>query len=166
MSIFKKLANRFKKASTWRWILFFLLLVAPILIYVIRFHSFSISDDPSDWADFGSYLGGVYTVLVTFLAIILTRHYERKDVEWKKSKEAASELFEQITKIDYQKVNDRSVSRLLNLTVRYELYIPTELYNKLTDLHDDYLEAKSKPQSFNIQKEIQIKSWLKRLYES
>ena len=148
------------------WIIFALLLLSPILLFIYQFHNYPISDNPSDWADFGSYLGGVYTVLVTFLAIILTRHFEKKDVEWKKSKEAASELFEQISMIDYRRVNQRAVSKLLNLTVRYELYIPSELYTKLTELHDDYIEAKTNPQSFNLEKEVKIKNWLKRLYDS
>ena len=146
--------------------LFIMLLLAPIAFYALRFRHYSISDDPNDWADFGSYLGGVYTVIVAFLAIFLTRHFERKDVEWKKTKEASGALFEQISKIDYRKVNERSVSRLLSLTDRYEIYIPTELYNKLIDLHDDYIVAKNNPQSFNIEKEQKVKYWLKRLYDS
>lgn len=154
------------KRSTWTKIIFVLVLIAPILIYYIQFHQCPISNNPSDWADFGSYLGGVYTLLVTFLAIYLTRHLEKKDVEWKKSKTAVGELFEQINRINYRSVDLRSVNKLLNMVNQYQLYIPTDVYDNLVNLRDDYVVAKTAPESFDIKKEQQIKNRLKRLYDS
>ena len=147
-------------------IIFILVLIAPLLLYFIQFRHCDISNDPSDWADFGSYIGGVYTLLVTFLAIYLTRHLEKKDVEWKKTKIAVGELYEQINNIDCRNVDLRSVNKLLRMVNRYQLYIPTDVYNNLINLRDDYVVAKTSPESFDIKKEQQIKDRLKRLYDA
>ncbi len=166
MSILKSICELVKKASTWKKIGFLIVLLAPILLYCIHFRGYSISNDPSDWADFGSYLGGVYTLLVTFLAIYLTRHLEHKDLEWKKSKTAVGELYEQISIIDYKNVDLRSAKKLLRMANQYQLYIPTDVYGNLVNLYDDYIEAKTNPDSFDIEKEQMIKNRLKRLYDS
>lgn len=158
--------RKFGKKSTWKWILAILILVAPLLVYVIWFGGYSISNDPVDWANFGNYIGGIYTVLVTLFAIYLTRHLDKRDLEKKKAKSAFGELFQQICKIDYQQVDMRSVKRLLRLTHEYELYIPTDVFVKLTELFDDYVVAKDNPESFQLEKEVQLKTRLKRLYDS
>lgn len=155
-----------KKRSTWRKIGFLLILAAPIVVYCIYFRHYSISDNPSDWADFGSYLGGTYTLLVTFLAIYLTRHLERKDLEWKKSKTAVSSLYEQINIINYKNVDMRSVNKLLRMVNQNQLYIPIDVYDNLINLYDDYVVAKTSPEKFDLKKEQQIKNRLKKLYDS
>lgn len=154
------------KKATWKWILASLLLLMPLLVYVIKFGGYSISDDPADWAVFGNYIGGVYTVLVTLFAIYLTRHLDNRDIERKKAKSAVGQLYEQISKIDYHQVDMRSVNRLLRLTNEYELYIPGDVFVKLTELYDDYVVAKDNPDSFQLEKEIQLKARLKKLYDS
>ena len=166
MSVLKSIWQSLGKRSTWKKVFFVLLLIAPILLYYIKFRHCSISDNPSDWADFGSYVGGVYTLLVTFLAIYLTRHLERKDLEWKKSKTAVGELYEQINIIDYKNVDLRSVNKLLRMIHQNQLYIPPDVYDNLINLRDDYIVAKSTPEHFDIKKEEQIKNRLKRLYDS
>ena len=162
----RKISFWISKKSTWKWILAILFLAAPLLIYVFKFGTYSISNDPADWALFGNYIGGIYTVLVTLFAIYLTRHLDKRDVEKKKAKIAIGELYEQICKIDYQQIDMRSVKRLLRLTHEYELYIPNDVYTKLTELYDDYVVAKDNPESFQLQKEVQLKSRLKKLYDS
>ena len=166
MNIFKRIWFYISKQSTWRKVIFILVLIAPVLCYSIRFRKYPISDNPSDWADFGSYIGGIYTLLVTFLAIYLTRHLERRDMEWKKSKTAVGELYEQISRIDYRNVDLRSVSKLLRLVKQYQLYIPVDVYDNLVSLRDDYVVAKTAPEKFDIKKEQQIKNRLKKLYDS
>jgi len=143
-----------------------ILLVLPVVLYVVRFGKYKISDNPADWGVFGDYIGGVYTVLVTFFAIYLTRSLQKKDAEKNKAKAAVSVIYEQIGKIDYQHVDMRSVNRLLRLTKENELYVPQYLFDKLTDLYDDYVVAKDNPHRFNKQNELNVKKQLKKLYES
>ena len=153
------------KIFSWKYwgILFFLI---PIIAYICKFYDNPISDNPSDWADFGSYIGGIYTVLVTIYAIYLTRYLEKKDVAWNKTKNAVEEIYIQISKIDYHKISLKSVSKMLNLVNKNQLYIPSYLYHKLIDLHDDYLDASGDIDRFDVQKESAIKNELKKLYES
>lgn len=60
----------------------------------------------------------------------------------------------------------RSVRKLLRLAKENELYMPQYLFDKLTELYDDYVVAKDEPSRFNIKKEQDVKSSLKKLYES
>lgn len=162
---FMKYLVAFVKARTWRWIGGFLLLIAPIAVWLIQFGNCSISDNAEDWGFFGDYIGGVYTVIVTFFAIHLTRYLQNRDIERNKAKSAYGSLYEQICKINYQQVDLLSVKRLLRLTNEYELYIPTDVYGKLTELYDDYVVAKDNPDTFQLEKEVQLKSRLKKLYD-
>lgn len=77
----KKVWKRFKKPSLWKKILSLVILASPVLLYIRQFGRLGISNDPQDWAVFGDYIGGVYTVLVTFFAIYLTRNLEKRDAE-------------------------------------------------------------------------------------
>ena len=134
----------------WKITIAVAILAIPLVIYIIHFRGFSISDNPSDWASFGDYIGGVYTVLVTFLAIYLTRHLENRDAERNKAKSAVGAIYEQIGKIDYRHLNLNSVKKYLRLVKENELYIPAPLFDRLTDLYDDYVVAKDNPKEFNL----------------
>lgn len=143
-----------------------LILAIPLLVYILQFGSYDISNNPSDWGTFGDYIGGIYTVLVTFLAIYLTRYLEKRDTERNKAKTAVGSIYEQIGKIDYHHINLNSVKKFLRIVKENELYIPSALFERLTDLYDDYVEAKSEPNKFNLQKEEEIKKQLKKLYDA
>lgn len=162
----KKLWDWLLRISTIKKLALALLFIIPVVVYVYKFRHFTISDNPSDWADFGSYIGGIYTVVVTIFAIYLTRHLENKDLERKKAKAAIGSIFEQISKIDCKNVNMTNVNKLLRLINQNELYLPHYMYDRLLDLHDDYVVAKEEPQKFDLQKEKKIKQQLKRLYDS
>lgn len=151
---------------TWKRLIALILLISPVVLYVMQFGGYEISDNPADWGVFGDYIGGVYTVLVTFLAIYLSRSLQKRDAEKYKAKAAVSVIYEQIGKIDYQHVDMRSVNKLLRLTKENELYVPQYLFDKLTDLYDDYVVAKTNPHRFNKQNELNVKKQLKKLYES
>ncbi|HDM8140754.1 TPA: hypothetical protein P0E12_005048 [Vibrio harveyi] len=61
-----------------------IILLVPIAIYVFSFRDFGISRDNEDWANFGSYLAGTYTLLaslasVATLLFVLYQHYGQKD---------------------------------------------------------------------------------------
>ena len=42
----------------------------------------------------------------------------------------------------------------------------TSEFEELTELYDDYVEAKEEPNKFNLKKELNVKHSLKKLYES
>ncbi len=46
-------------------------LVVPIGIYIINFHKLDISTNPNDWADFGEFVGGVLSPLLSVANLII-----------------------------------------------------------------------------------------------
>ena len=56
-----------------------LVVTMPLAVYVIHFYDYPISENPSDWADFGSYIGGIYSIIVAILVVYLTRDLSKKD---------------------------------------------------------------------------------------
>ena len=157
--------KKLRKKTLLRGLGLFFLFFIPILPYVIKFRDYSISDNPKDWADFGSYIGGVYTLYVSVFAIFLTRHLNKKDAEWKKAKSAIGAIYDQMLLIDVSRIDFRNVSKFINLVHKNQLYIPSDLYTKLLELHDNYVEAKSNPSGFDKKLENKIKMRLKRLYD-
>ncbi len=53
-------------------ILVFLILITPVVVYTFHFWDYEISNNPADWANFGSYIGGVYSVITAIAAIFIT----------------------------------------------------------------------------------------------
>ena len=69
-----KFSNKIKdhlKSKWWIYIVF-LMLFLPILLYIINFRDQEISDNTSDWGDFGSYIGGWYSLITAIAAIMVT----------------------------------------------------------------------------------------------
>lgn len=63
----------------------FFLLFFPVLFYFMHFRSGSVSNDPSDWADFSTYLtsfiGLVNVLIVGGLTFVLYRYNQQRDYE-------------------------------------------------------------------------------------
>ncbi len=75
-------------------------------------------------------------------------------------------IYEHISKIYHEKVDLRSVRKLLRLINEKELFLPNDVYEKLIELYDDYVVAKDHPESFQLEKETRLKLRLKKLYGS
>lgn len=61
-------------------------LLVPVVIYACSFQDFGISKDNQDWANFGSYLGGTYTLFASIASIatlffVLYQHYSQKELQ-------------------------------------------------------------------------------------
>ena len=54
----------------WIYILIVLILL-PIILYIYKFGSLILSNKHNHWAEFGTYLGGIYTPILSILTIIL-----------------------------------------------------------------------------------------------
>lgn len=64
--------------------------VIPLVIYVIKFHNHSFSDNPSDWGTFGDYVGGLTGAMIAIAGIIVT--YEFNETSLKKQEKALRPL--------------------------------------------------------------------------
>lgn len=159
---FKNKKLKFKKSL--KSLLFFLLFVSPISVYIYHFHDYEISKNPSDWGNFGDYIGGVYSILVTVLAIYLSRILSKKDIIQMQKQAAAEYLYKEICKIKSNNVNLNSVVRFQKDINTNSIYLPDNLVKKLIKLADNFIEHKSGGKQLNLQLETTVLNELKQLY--
>ena len=94
-----KIKAHFK--SKWWIYIVFLMLFLPILLYMMNFRDQEISDKTSDWGDFGSYIGGWYSLITAIAAIMVTIIISRRS-----SKESRIiHCVEKIT-LSYERIRD------------------------------------------------------------
>lgn len=48
-----------------------LIILMTVLLYVVNFMEYSVSKDGTDWANFGSYIGGVLSPLISLISLIV-----------------------------------------------------------------------------------------------
>ena len=132
----------------------------PILIYVLRFHDYELSDNPADWGVFGDYIGGVYSVLIALLVVYITRNLSRHDEEKRLKKEALREVYKQITNIQQkQTVDPRKLPKLYKLIEDCKLFINNDFYERLKGLANEFGER-----GRNRQMEMDVLEELKEEY--
>lgn len=139
------------------------ILIFPLTIYFIKFGGGILSDDPADWGVFGDYVGGVYSILVTVLAIYLARALGKKDEKQKKSVIAAEQLYQQIQTIENSN-NRNSITKLQRDIRKNELYISDDLKNDLVKLADEFLEENDGNGAVDIDLKASVLDELKKLY--
>lgn len=142
-----------------------ILVLAPLGFYVWWFRGSSISNDPNDWASFGSYIGGLYSVLVTILVVYLARELSKKDQQASKKKASVEALYKQIIKIKNDHVDIRSVNKIYNLLDENKLYISDSIFDEVKDLADYYLEVKG-GRPIDYKKEHSVKEHLRAIYNA
>ena len=140
--------------------------LAPLAYYVFWFKDAPISNDPSDWASFGSYIGGLYSVLVAVLVVYLARELAKKDEVTSKKKSAIEALYQQILKIKNDRIDERSVNKVYHLLEENKLYITDAIYDEIKDLADYYLEVKSGDRAIDYKKENSVKEHLRAIYNA
>lgn len=141
--------------------------IIPIGIYWLQFRTAEMSNDPEKWAQFGDYVGGVYSVLVTILAIYLARNLTLKDEVVSKRRDAIDEIFQQIAKIEQcADVNSKTnaVNKLMRLVHIHELLLPDSICVDIERLADYYLERIGGTIAENIVLENCTKEKLKKAY--
>lgn len=149
-----------------KYILVSLTAIAPLACYVWQFRNNEISRNPNDWAIFGNYIGGVYSVIVALLVVYLARELSKKDEAAAKRKKAVEALHQQIVKVKTEKVDDRVVLKIYNLLEENKLYITDSLYNEVKKLADYYLEVKGGETAADYQMEGRIKDHLRSIYNA
>ena len=157
---------KIKNSKRIQKVLIIVLLLIPLISYVLKFGGTSLSDNPQDWGVFGDYVGGVYSILVSILAIFLARIIDRKDSEAKSRKDAIQKINKQILLIKNNHYNRKSVSKLLRLISEYQIFLPKELYDRLKQLYDYYLLKNEDKQCVYSQLESIILQELKQLYNA
>lgn len=153
--------------KSWIYILGGLLLLLPAGVYVLKFHDFTLSDDPADWGVFGDYFGGVYSIIVTILAVYLANELSKRKDSQKRTKDAIEDIYDQILTIEKGNVVDlRRVNKLYRLISDNKFYLPQDMVASLKELADNFLENKDDKDSVDKNLLSDTKSQLKRIYDS
>lgn len=142
-------------------------LLIPVGVYLLRFGRAGISGDPENWAQFGDYIGGTYSVLITILAIYLARNLSLKDEVASKRREAIDDIFRQIAKIEQcTEVNAKTqaINKLIRLIHLHQLHVSDNLCDDVERLADYYLERIGGTSVENQEFEEGIKNKLKKAY--
>lgn len=143
-------------------------ILLPILCYVFRFGSNGLSNDTEKWAQFGDYIGGTYSVILSILVIYIARNLTRKDEASNRRKNAIDEIFKQIIKIGSlapgtQKAG--AANRLLRLTHEHQLHISEGLCHDMEELANYYIGVSNGTATENIEYEVRMKDKLKDEYD-
>ena len=141
-----------------------IIILVPIGCYMVRFWNSTISLDPDDWGAFGSYVGGLYSVIVALLVVYVARDLAKKDEITTKRKKAVESLYMQIVKINSGRVDVRSVNKLFKLLDDNKLYITDSLYKEIEQLTNYYLEVKAGEKDIDYVKEKRVKDHLRSIY--
>lgn len=118
-------------------LLILVLISSPVFIYVLNFHKLPYSDKTQDWANFASYVGGIYSAafgLAGTIILCLTLYFTIKNnhvqIEHLK-KESTTNLF-----INYIHALNEKLDKRKNTTNPMPQYIP----NPIADDEENYIE--------------------------
>lgn len=139
----------------------------PILAYILNFMGHKISNDPEKWAFFGDYIGGVYSVVLTCILTYLMYQLNKKDERNKEKKIFAKSLLHTVNEFNKSSSNlDVSkVDYFRNQIIDNEfLFVNESDFLRLIDIADYYLILCTDISQRRPEKDIQIKSFLKDIY--
>lgn len=138
----------------------------PLLLYICNFGMNGISDDLEDWANFGDYIGGVYSIVVTLLVLFLARNLERKDKRREKRQEAIDEIYSQFTKMQNCPSHKlaQSVNKFFRKIEQYRLCLTDDQFCKMQGFGNYFLNVASQTSSKDPYIEEEMKVYLLSLY--
>lgn len=144
-----------------------ILLFIPLSFYIYTFGSNGISGDTEKWAQFGDYIGGTYSVLLSVLVIYIARKLTKKDEKVNKEKNAVDLIFQQILKIErcvdfHQKT--QAVNKLMRMIDTHQLHISDEIRTCIENLGDYYLARINGCIDEDLVYENSVKNKLKKAY--
>lgn len=146
-------------------VLLYSLCCIPIIAYVVNFWGAPISDDPTEWSEFGGYIGGVYSIIMALVVVYLTRTLAIHDEQASKRRKAIDEIYHQVIKIKRNNININSVNKIYTLLNQNKLYITDQTYKRITTLANYFLEVKDGTSAINIPFEEEAISYLKNIYD-
>ena len=144
-----------------------ILLFIPLSFYICTFASNGISDDTEKWAQFGDYICGTYSVLLSILVIYIARKLTKKDEKVNKEKNAVDLIFQQILKIErcvdfHQKT--QAVNKLMRMIDTHQLHISDEIRTCIEDFANYYLARINDSNDEDLVYENSVKEKLKKAY--
>lgn len=132
----------------------------PLAAYYYQFGKADISDDPEDWANFGDYIGGVYSVLITIVAVYLTRKLERKDAMSNRRKQTLDDIYQQFVKMQNcpSHLLAKSATKFLAMVEKQRLNLTESQIQRCQMLGDYFIcvASKSRNRDMNYENEMKV----------
>ena len=158
----KKMASKIKQLMIWikrnrLLLLAILACIIPIIVYIFRFHSGGFSNNPADWGTFGDYIGGVYSVILSIIAIYVTYIIREREDKTKEKRKVLTELYKTIISIKSEKVDLTKVNKIVSLTDKNQILLPKIVYADLIRYSDYLKEIYGKPAKIDMIVEKRIK---------
>ncbi len=148
------------------WITAVIVMIAPIACYMWQFRNGQISNNPADWGTFGDYIGGVYSVIIAFLIVYITRNMSRSDKEREKKREALRSIYLKIGDIQIGRGRkDYKITNLFLLIEEARLYVDNDFYKELKELGNYFLQYNRNAGVRNRAFENSVKERLKEAYD-
>lgn len=144
----------------WLLLLAILACIIPIIIYMIRFSGHEFSKDPSDWGTFGDYVGGVYSVLLSIIAIYVTYMISGREDKSREKRKILTELYKTIISIKSEEVDLNKVNKIVSLADSNQLLLPKVVYADIIRYSDYLKEIYGKPAKIDLHTEKRIKDEL------
>ena len=119
-----------------------ILCLIPIALYFIFFHD-SISFNNADWGDFGDYIGGVYSIIMSIVVVYLSYYLTKKDVKKAKKNDAIENINKKIHQCESARKDETRIKYGMELKKHgdyYSLYISESLKNHIIQLADQYIK--------------------------
>lgn len=136
----------------------------PIVVYLLNFMGHAISNNPENWAFFGDYIGGVYSVVLTCVLTFLMYQLNKKDEYNRERLGIIKDLYSNIRKLENTNpIRIAEVNSFTNKIIDNELILPSNIFSKLVEF-SDYYKSIVNNNNRDIQKESEIKKLLKEYY--
>lgn len=127
---------------------------------MIRFSNYNFSKDPADWGTFGDYIGGVYSVILSIIAIYVTYMISEREDKSKEKRKILTELYKTIISIRSEEVDLQKVNRIVSLAESNQILLPKVIYADVIRYSDYLKEIYGKPAKINLHTEKRIKDEL------
>lgn len=134
--------------------------IIPVVAYYVRFRSFGLSKDPTDWGTFGDYIGGVYSVILSIIAIYVTYMIREREDKSKEKRKVLTDLYKTINSIKSEEIDLQKVNRIVSLADNNQLLLPKIIYADIIRYSDYLKEIYGKPSKIDLQTEKRIKDEL------
>nr|DAP58751.1 MAG TPA: hypothetical protein [Caudoviricetes sp.] len=136
----------------------------PIVVYLLNFMGHAISNNPENWAFFGDYIGGVYSVVLTCVLTFLMYQLNKKDEYNRERLCIIKDLYSNIRKFENTNpLRIAEVNSFTNKIIDNELILPSNIFEKLIEF-SDYYKGIANNNNRDVQKESEIKKLLKEYY--
>jgi hypothetical protein len=144
----------------WLLLLAIVACIIPVIAYIIRFYSYGFSKDPTDWGTFGDYIGGVYSVILSIIAIYVTYMISEREDKAKEKRKILTELYKVIISIRSEEVDLQKVNKIVSTADANQLILPKVIYAEVIRYSDYLKEIYGKPANINLQTEKRMKDVL------